>query len=301
MNDAFLAHPPSRASIWLRAARLYAIGLTIAPVLVGACLAQAMTGQMNLPAVLVALLGAILIQTGTNMHNDAADSDRGGDGPDRVGPPRITAQGLLSSTAVKRGAAACYVLAAAAGIYLIHVGGWPILLLGVLSIICGWAYTGGPWPIAYSPLGEVFVVLFFGLGAVCGTYWLCTSTIDLASILAGLAMGLFAAAVLLVNNFRDAVADARVGRHTLAICLGRAAALRFYAAFMLAPFALLPMLGAHLPGGHVWPTFLAMPLAFLMIHRLATRAPGSGLTAVLGQTAHTQAAFAVLLCAGILS
>jgi len=299
MTDAHDTAAPSRALVWLQAARLYAVGLTIAPVLVGACLARVVTGQVNLPAVIVALIGAILIQTGTNMHNDAADADRGGDGPDRVGPPRVTAQGLLSSRAVKRGAAACFTLSAIAGVYLVSVGGWPILVLGVLSILSGWAYTGGPWPIAYSPLGEVFVVLFFGVGAVCGTYWLCTESVSLAAVLAGVAMGLFAAAVLLVNNFRDAVADARVGRHTLAICLGRAAALRIYAAFMLAPFALLLPLGALLPVGHVWLAFLVMPLAILLIYRLATRAPGRGLTAVLGQTAHTQAAFAILLCVGV--
>ena len=159
--------------------------------------------------------------------------ERGGDGPDRVGPPRVTAMGLLSAADVKRGAAACFALAALMGLYLIAVGGWPILLLGVLSIAAGWAYTGGPWPIAYTPLGELFVIAFFGVGAVCGTYWLCTGTLGAAALTAGLALGLLAGAVLLVNNFRDVEADARVGRRTLAIMAGPRGTAWIYAGMML--------------------------------------------------------------------
>src|SRR5665647_2175892 len=145
----------------------------------------------------------MFIQLGTNLHNDATDSERGGDGPDRVGPPRVTASGLLNGSIVKRGAAACFALAALVGLYLVFVGGWPILLLAVLSILSGSAYTRGPLPIAYTPLGELFVVAFFGVGAVCGTYWLCTAYLGSAALEAGLALGLLTGAVLLVNNYRD--------------------------------------------------------------------------------------------------
>src|SRR5262245_25427724 len=202
------------------AARPRTLSLSMTPVVVGTALAWAVERRVHWLAVIAALIASAFIQLGTNLHNDAADSRRGGDGPDRVGPPRATASGLLEGTAVNRAACACFTVAAVMGIYLIWVGGLPIFLLGVLSIVSGWAYTGGPLPIAYSPFGELFVVAFFGLVAVCGTYWLCTGTLGSAAIHAGLAVGCLTGAVLLVNNHRDAEADARVGRRTLAIVTG---------------------------------------------------------------------------------
>ena len=142
-------------SSWLMAARPRTLSLSITPVAVGTALAWAVARHVHWPAVLAALVGSMCIQIGTNLHNDAVDSERGGDGPDRVGPPRVTALGLLDAASVKRGAAVCFGTAALMGLYLIAVGGWPILLLGVLSILAGWAYTGGPLPIAYTPLGEL--------------------------------------------------------------------------------------------------------------------------------------------------
>jgi len=131
-------------------ARPRTLTLSMIPVAVGAALAWAVDGKIQGLAVLAALVGSMFIQLGTNLHNDATDSERGGDGPDRVGPPRVTASGLLNGSIVKRGAAACFALAALMGLYLVFVGGRPILLLGVLSILSGWAYTGGPLPIALS-------------------------------------------------------------------------------------------------------------------------------------------------------
>jgi len=112
----------------------------------------------------------MFIQLGTNLHNNAADSWRGGDGPDRVGPPRATASGVLEGAVVNRAACGCFAVAALLSMYLVWRGGWPIFWLGVASIFSGWAYTGGRLPIAYTPLGEFFVVAFFGVGAVGGTY-----------------------------------------------------------------------------------------------------------------------------------
>ena len=159
-------------SSWLTAARPRTLGLSIAPVVVGTALAWAVSGQIRWPAMLAALVASTAIQLGTNLHNDAADSERGGDGPDRVGPSRVTASGLLSARAVKRGACACFGLSALLGLYLVAVGGWPILLLGAASIAAGWGYTGGPWPIAYTPLGELFVICLLrrrrGLRALFG-------------------------------------------------------------------------------------------------------------------------------------
>ena len=204
-------------SSWLMAARPRTLSLSITPVIVGAALAWAADRKIAGLAVLAALLGAIFIHLGTNLHNDAIDSERGDVGPQRTGPLRVAASGLVDSRSVEHGAAVCFAAAALVGIYLAVIGGWPILLLGMLSIVSGWAYTGGPLPIAYTPLGELFVIAFFGVGAVGGTYWLCTGYFGSAALLTGLALGLVAAAVLMVNNHRDAAPDARRGRRTLAI------------------------------------------------------------------------------------
>jgi 1,4-dihydroxy-2-naphthoate octaprenyltransferase len=286
-------------SPWVMAARTRTLSLSMTPVAVGAALAWAVEGRVHWPAVVVALIGSVFIQIGTNLHNDAVDSECGGDGADRVGPPRVTAAGLLSVTWMKRGATTCFAVAALTGFYLALIGGWPILLLGILSILSGWAYTGGPLPIAYTPLGELFVVAFFGLGAVGGTYWLCTAHLGYAAVLGGLAVGLLAAAVLMVNNHRDVEADARMGRRTLAITAGSGVTIRLYSGLMLAPFAMLPLLSDNLPRGHVWPTLIALPLALALIHRFAHEPPGRGFNRILVQTAQVQLAFSLLLCLGL--
>jgi 1,4-dihydroxy-2-naphthoate octaprenyltransferase len=223
-------------SSWLMAARPRTLGLSMTPVAVGATLAWAANREIHALPVLAALVGSMCIQLGTNLYNDAVDSERGGDGPARVGPPRVTAMGLLSARSVKRGAAVCFAVAALVGFYLVAVGGWPIMLLGIMSIVASWAYTGGPLPIAFTPLGELFVIAFFGVGAVGGTYWLCTAYLGSTAILAGLALGLVTGAVQLVNNARDVKADARVGRRTLAIVAGRERTSWIYAGLLLLPF-----------------------------------------------------------------
>jgi 1,4-dihydroxy-2-naphthoate octaprenyltransferase len=287
-------------SSWIIAARPRTLVLSMTPVLVGAALAWAIEGKFHALTVLAALVCSMFIQLGTNLHNDAMDSERGGDGPDRVGPLRVTASGLLTATGVKRGAAVCFVTAALLGFYLVIIGGWPIFFLGVLSIVSGWAYTGGPFPIAYTPLGELFVVGFFGVGAVCGTYWLCAANVGPAPVEAGFALGFLAGAVLLVNNYRDAEADARVGRKTLAIMVGAQISTWIYAGLLLLPFALLPLIGDALPRGHVWPAFFAMPVALVLIYRFAHEPRGRGFNRILALTAQMQFLFGVLLGLGLL-
>ncbi len=287
------------SSAWVMAARPRTLSLSMIPVVVGTALAWAIERQVHWLAVLAAVLASACIQLGTNLHNDAADSRRGGDGPDRVGPPRATASGLLDGTAVSRAACGTFGLAAVMGGYLIWVGGWPILVLGVLSILSGWAYTGGPRPIAYTPLGELFVIAFFGLGAVCGTYWLCTGALALAAIEAGLAVGCLTSAVLLVNNHRDVDADARVGRRTLAIIAGPLATTWVYVALMLIPFALLFTISQTLPRGQVWPAIVALPFAIVSIYRFRREPPGPGLNQILVQTVKVQLFFGLLLSVGL--
>lgn len=290
---------PINLSFWVMAARPRTLTISVTPVLVGTALAWAIDRRIHWLAVLAALIGSVFIQLGTNIHNDAADFERGGDGPDRIGPPRVTSSGLLSTTSVKRGAHICFAVAALMGIYLVVVGGWPILVLGILSIAAGWGYTGGPLPIAYTPLGEVFCVMFFGLGGVVGTYFLCTGQVDSPAVVAGLAIGSLVAAVLLVNNHRDVVSDARVGRQTLPIVAGPALTVAIFAGLMLLPFALLPLIGRSLPHGQVWPALIALPLALAMIYRFAREPRGPVFNRILVQTAQVQFAFSLLLSIGL--
>ncbi|HEY1474794.1 MAG TPA: 1,4-dihydroxy-2-naphthoate octaprenyltransferase [Pseudolabrys sp.] len=281
------------------AARPRTLSLSITPVAVGAALAWAAARQVHWPAVLAALIASAFIQLGTNLHNDAVDSERGGDGPDRIGPPRVTASGLLSGRSVKHGACACFGVAALMGLYLIAVGGWPILLLGILSIVSGWAYTGGPWPIAYTPLGELFVIAFFGVGALGGTFWLCTATLGAPALAAGLGLGVLTGAVLLVNNFRDVEADTRVGRRTLAIVAGPQGTAVIFAVLMVLPYALLPLIGRSLPHGHVWPALLTLPPTLALIYRFTREPPGRGFNRILVWTVQIQLAFSLLLSLGL--
>ena len=287
-------------SPWLMAARPRTLSLSVTPVLVGTAMAWAADGEVPWLAVLAALIASAFIQLGTNLHNDAADFERGSDGPDRIGPPRVTATGLLSATTVNRGAFVCFGIAALLGLYLTYVGGWPILLIGILSIAAGWGYTGGPYPIAYTPFGEVFVVAFFGVTAVAGTFFLCRGHISASALTSGLAIGSLTGAVLLVNNYRDAESDARVGRRTLPIVTGNATTVAIYAALMLLPFALLPLVGSGLPRGNVWPAFFALPFALALIWRFARELRGPAFNRILVQTVQVQLAFSLLLSVGLL-
>src|SRR5260370_22685686 len=185
------------------AARPRTLSLSLTPVVVGAAIAWSAERKVHWLAIGAALVASVFIQLGPNLQNDAADSERGGGGSDGMGPPRATASGLLDAAIVNRVALASFAVAALMGLYLVHVGGWPIFLLGILSIASGWGYTGGPCPVAYTPFGELFVVAFFGVGAVGGTYLLWTGHMSSAAVSAGLAVGSLTAAVLLVNNPRD--------------------------------------------------------------------------------------------------
>ncbi|HEV2719789.1 MAG TPA: 1,4-dihydroxy-2-naphthoate octaprenyltransferase, partial [Thermoanaerobaculia bacterium] len=173
---------------WLLAARPKTLAAAVVPVLVGVSLAR----FAHWPSFVFALLGAIFIQIGTNYVNDALDYRKGADTHERLGPLRVTQAGLLSAEAVLRGAIVCFALAAICGVPLIARGGWPIVVIGVTSIAAAYAYTGGPYPLAYHGLGELFVMVFFGIVAVCGTYYLQVLRFDRDAVLAGVACGALA-------------------------------------------------------------------------------------------------------------
>lgn len=293
--ESRISRPSSRDAWWL-ALRPKTLSVSFAPVLVGTAVAYAETGDLFVGPALLALLSAVLIQIGTNLHNDVSDFERGADTPERLGPPRATAMGWLPAAAVRRAAWLAFALAFVFGILLVVRGGWPIVFIGLASLTAGWAYTGGPRPIAYTPLGELFVMVFFGLAAVGGSYYLQTLALSLPALLAALMLGAFAAAVISVNNTRDVETDGRVGKCTLAVVLGRRGMNRVYVAELLLPFVLLPVLAATL--GRGW--WLALPcvlvgVALQLARRFLAMPVGTGFNALLGETARLQAAFSLLL------
>ncbi len=284
---------PGWLRIALAAARPQTLPASLAPVVAGTALAWRDGGLRWGPAA-AALLGALCIQLGTNLHNDAADAGRGADGPDRLGPPRVVAQGWASRRSVLVWAALLFALACVPGAYLVALGGWPILALGLASLLCGWLYTGGPWPLAYLGLGELFVVAFFGVGAVSGTYYVQTGAIPLEPALVGVAIGSFAAGILAVNNLRDRVGDARAQKNTLAVRFGEGFARVEHAVCLLGPFALA--LGLFAATG--WTGWLvvqaALPLALREVV-LARRRDGRDLAPHLGGAGRVELLYALLL------
>ncbi len=287
---------PARAL--LLAARPRTLPAAFAPVLVGWAIAYD-AGSLRLLPAAATLLFAILIQVGTNYANDVLDFERGADTADRVGPLRATQAGLLTPRTVKLAAAVTYGLASLTGLYLAAVAGWPLLIVGIISLVAGLAYTGGPWPLAYNGLGDLFVMIFFGFVAVCGTVYIQLGRVTPLALAASLPIGALATAILVVNNVRDAATDALAGRRTLPVVLGRRAGVVEYAGLMLlALVAPLAIFLAGLAGPWVLAPLLTLPLALRLVRALA-RDRGPALNATLGGTARLLLLFALLLAAGI--
>jgi 1,4-dihydroxy-2-naphthoate octaprenyltransferase len=277
------------------------LSIAVVPVLVGLALARRTGVSLDWIVALLTLAAAVLIQIGTNLYNDVGDFERGADGVDRLGPPRAVSLGWLSPADVRRAAATSFGVAMLLGAYLVSVGGWPIFLIGLGSVAAGIAYTGGPKPIAYSASGELFVLLFFGLIATCGTYYLQTGELFAAApAVAGVMVGAIASAVLVVNNYRDLDSDRRTNKVTLAVRMGREATRREFAALVALPFLLLPVLAAVLgTRGTLLLPLAAVPLALVLVRRLAGTPIGPGLNDVLKGTARLQLLFGVLLAIAI--
>ena len=282
------------ATAWFLACRPKTLSVSLSPVLVGTAIAWHNSGRVLWLPLLAAALAAALIQIGTNLFNDVGDFRRGADTPGRLGPKRATAEGWLAAGVVEAAAWLAFVLAFVCGIYLVWHGGWPMVGIGLASLAAGWAYTGGPAPIAYRPLGEVFVFIFFGLVAVGGSYYLQALTLTPLAVFAAALVGLHAAAVITVNNYRDRDGDARNGKNTLAVVLGRRATRRLYTIEMLAPYALLPLLAGSLGWRTALP-LLSLPLALGLVRRFHREAPGAVFNDILAATAGLQLAFALLL------
>lgn len=274
--------------------------MAAAPVAVGAALALADGQGRGLPAS-AALLGALLIQIGANFANDVFDFERGADTEARIGPPRAAQLGLLTPRQMKMGTAAAFGSAVLVGVYLVAIGGWPIAVVGVLSIAAGLAYTGGPFAFGYHGLGDIAVFAFFGIVAVCGTYYVQVLALSPIAFAGSLPIGAFATAVLVVNNLRDVDTDRSAGKRTLAVRFGRRAARFEYAGLLVFAYAMLPVLwfaGAS-RAAMIFP-LATLPLAALLIRTVWTASDGPTLNAALARTAVLEVAFAVLLACGLL-
>jgi 1,4-dihydroxy-2-naphthoate octaprenyltransferase len=222
----------SSVHIWWLAARPKTLPAAVAPVLIGTSIALA-DGAFHWPAALAAALGALLIQIGTNLANDYFDFKNGADTAERLGPVRVTQAGLVTPAQTKAATAVAFGLALLVGGYLVYRGGWPIVTIGLLSILFGVLYTGGPYPLGYNGLGDSFVLIFFGPIAVAGTHYVQTLTWSLEAAIAGFAPGCFSVAILTVNNLRDLDNDNRAGKRTLPVRFGRRFAMVEYIAMLL--------------------------------------------------------------------
>jgi 1,4-dihydroxy-2-naphthoate octaprenyltransferase len=284
---------------WLLAARPATLTAALAPVAVGTAVAAAAGEARAIPA-LAALGAALLIQVGTNFANDAFDFELGADTAERAGPVRAAQAGLLSPGALRAATLAAFAAAALIGLYLFTRGGWPIALFGLLGLLAGYAYTGGPAPLGYRGLGDPLVFLFFGVFAVWGTHRVQTLGPSDLALAASVPIGLLATALIAVNNLRDIASDRGANKRTLAVRLGSSGARRYYALLLAGSYLALPglwWLGG--PSACVWLPLLTAPMAWRLSGKARVE-EGAALNGVLVGTARLQLAFGALLAAGFI-
>jgi 1,4-dihydroxy-2-naphthoate octaprenyltransferase len=290
----------SGVRIWLMAARIRTLPAALAPVLVGTSLAG-FGGVFHPLRFVAALIGAVFIQVGTNLSNDYSDARRGADTEDRLGPVRVTAGGLVPPRLVLVATYVSFGVAVLAGAYLVAVAGWELLLVGAASILAGVLYTGGPRPYGYEGLGEVFVFLFFGIVAVAGSYFVQVKHLDWEAFALAVPVGLLAAAILAVNNFRDIDTDRRAGKRTLAVRLGRERSRILFASLIYLAYLITPATWAFGPlKAWVMLPWLTLPIAAPIVRIVRNRTDGATLNGALAQTGMLQLAFCTLLSAGLL-
>lgn len=270
--------------IWLMACRPKTLPAAISPVILGTALAIG-DGGYHIPSAILALIGAMAIQIGTNLANDYYDFQKGTDTSERIGPVRVTQAGLLKPQTVRLGFMFAFGVAAIIAALLTLRGGWPLMLIGAVSIICGILYTAGPRPLGYMGLGELFVFIFFGPIAVTATYFIQVREIYPAVILSGFAPGFLASAILIVNNLRDIPTDKKANKKTLAVRWGAHFAQNAYFLF-IAMAALMPMVVYRVVNDHIEIFLSSLILLFALpsIRTVFTKEDGPSLNHALAQT-----------------
>lgn len=289
----------SKWDAWRMAARPKTLPAAVGPVLVGVGVAISLGQFAPLPA-LAALAGALLLQIAVNLANDYFDFVKGVDTAERLGPPRAAASGALSTGELRTGIAVVLGLSMLVGLYLISVGGLPILIIGVASILSALAYSGGPFPLASNGLGDVFVFIFFGMIAVVGTYYVQSLTLNPLAFIAAVPVGALITAIIVVNNYRDMETDRKSGKRTLAVILGKRGTQLEYmiliAIAYLTPVVL--MLMGYLSGFLILLPLFTIPMGLGLIQDMRSLT-GPALNKVLAETARLSLIYSALFAFGL--
>jgi 1,4-dihydroxy-2-naphthoate octaprenyltransferase len=289
----------SKFQVWLLASRPKTLPAAVSPVIIGSAVAFAEHSFRFGPA-LAAFLGALLLQIGANLANDVFDYEKGADQHDRLGPMRVTQAGLLSPKDVKTGMWVTSALAAICGIYMTLVSGWFILLIGLLAILAAIAYTGGPFPYGYKGLGEIFVFIFFGFAAVCGTYYAQTNTISQLAVLSSIPVGLLIVAILVVNNVRDYESDKAANKRTLAVRFGLEWARQEFVSIVILAFVTVVLLSiSDISTPWLLLTWLSLPLVFSTSSSVLNQR-GKILNKTLASTGQLTLVFSLLYAVGLI-
>ena len=288
------------AQAWLLAIRPKTLPAAVTPVLVGTAVAST-SGGIAIGSAIAALTGALLLQIASNLANDLFDSEKGADPPERLGPIRVVSSGLISAADVKLALGIVLFLSLCVGAYLIGLGGPLIAIIGVAAVASAILYTAGPFPLAYHGLGEIFVFIFFGPVAVLGTVFVQLHTVPSVAWFAGVSQGALAVNILVVNNLRDRVQDARFGKRTLAVRFGEGFSVAQYATLLLVAY-LMPVV-VWISSGARWfvmAPLLSLPVALVLLARVR-RTRGEGLNELLARTAQVMLLFGALFAAGLLA
>ena len=301
MTEGALKAParPSGFQAWMMAIRPKTLPAGAVPVVVGTAVAAA-DGKFLPAAAFIALLCALGIQVATNFINEIYDFRKGADTAERLGPTRTVAAGFITEKTMIAVSVAVLLVVFLLGLYLVYLAGWPILVIGLLSMFFAWAYTGGPYPVAYSGMGDLFVFVFFGLVAVGGTYYVQTGEITFPVLTAAVAPGIFSVNILLVNNIRDIDTDRKVGKMTLPARIGGGNARWLY--FGLTVVAYFVPVWMWMTGYSIWCmlSWLSLPLAVGQVRALFN-SDGRALNEVLAGTGKVMTLHGLLFAAGLLA
>lgn len=288
----------SKLKIWLMAIRPKTLPAAIAPVVIGTAMAYG-DGKHHFLSATVCLFCALMIQIGTNLSNDFFDFKKGTDNRERIGPIRVTQAGLVKPFSVKIAFITVFLIAVFASAYLVFRGGWPIVIIGILSIASGILYTAGPKPLGYLGLGELFVLIFFGPVSVAGTYYAQSLEWNMSAVLSGFSVGFMSVSLLAVNNYRDIQNDTKAGKRTLAVIFGKKFARYEYVISILLA-AVLPVVIYLRIRSHtkiLWCTFLAL-IAVPSMKNILTKTDGPSLNAVLADTAGLLLIYSIIFSLG---
>jgi 1,4-dihydroxy-2-naphthoate octaprenyltransferase len=299
MNQIQANRTPS-ASAWLLATRPKTLPAAVAPVIVGCAMAYVDLKFSFGPAT-ACLAVALLLQIGVNLANDYFDFAKGIDTADRLGPVRVTQSGLIPPARVKAAMTTVFVISLLPGSYLVAIGGWPVAAIGAVSVTAALAYSGGPYPLASHGLGDLFVFIFFGLVAVCGTYYVQVLRLTPMVLIMGVIVGLMITAILVVNNLRDIETDQRAGKRTLAVMIGRQKTQAEFAFILATAYAAPVILWlGDLASAWLLLPLATLPLALQQIHLIRQSADGPALNALLAKTAKLAFFFSLLLAIGLI-